>query len=70
MNLKIFAGLIGVLMTLSVQAQLDRSKMPEPGPAPTITLEVPGEFEMDNGIKVLIVEDHKLPRAMHCWDVF
>lgn len=65
MNLKIFAGLIGVLMTLSVQAQLDRSKMPEPGPAPTITLEVPGEFEMDNGIKVLIVEDHKLPRVSY-----
>jgi zinc protease len=65
MNLKIIAGLIGLFISISVQAQLDRSIMPKPGPSPKITLEVPGEFELDNGIKVLVVEDHKLPRVSY-----
>lgn len=50
---------------ISVNAQIDRSKQPKPGPAPKITLEVPGEFELKNGIKVLVVENHKLPRVSY-----
>lgn len=52
-------------MSIGVNAQIDRSKQPEPGPAPKITLEVPGEFELKNGIKVLVVENHKLPRVSY-----
>ena len=50
---------------ISVNAQVDRSKQPKPGPAPKITLDVPGEFELKNGIKVLVVENHKLPRVSY-----
>ena len=54
---------LSVLTVLGLNAQIDRSKQPEPGPAPKITLTTPGEFELDNGLKVLIVENHKLPRV-------
>jgi len=52
-------------MSFGANAQIDRSKQPEPGPSPKITLEVPGEFELKNGIKVLVVENHKLPRVSY-----
>lgn len=43
--------------------QVDRTKMPEPGPAPEINLEEPQRFELNNGLTVLVVENHKLPRV-------
>ncbi|WP_338732594.1 M16 family metallopeptidase [Mangrovimonas cancribranchiae] len=52
-------------ISIGVHAQVDRSKQPEPGPSPKITLEVPGEFELKNGLKVLVVENHKLPRVSY-----
>ena len=53
------------LVSLGVNAQVDRSKMPEPGPAPKISLQKPDEFKLDNGLTVLIVENHKLPRVSY-----
>jgi len=44
-------------------AQIDRSTQPKPGPAPEINLEEPKSFELNNGLKVLVVENHKLPRV-------
>ncbi|GGZ33810.1 hypothetical protein GCM10007049_28900 [Echinicola pacifica] len=44
-------------------AQVDRSNYPEPGPAPTIELDDPATFTLDNGLKVFVVENHKLPRV-------
>ncbi len=44
-----------------MQAQ-DRPQ-PKPGPAPTINIKKPVSFTMPNGLKVLVVEDHKLPRV-------
>ncbi|WP_081208563.1 M16 family metallopeptidase [Salegentibacter sediminis] len=44
-------------------AQIDRSTPPEPGPAPKINLEKPETFTLENGLKVMIVENHKLPRV-------
>lgn len=35
--------------------------MPKPGPAPKINLGEPQTFELDNGLKVFVVENHKLP---------
>jgi len=52
-----------VLSSVGVQAQIDRSQMPEPGPAPKINLEKPESFTLKNGVKVLVVENHKLPRV-------
>lgn len=45
------------------QAQIDRSKMPEPGPSPEINLKEPRSFELKNGLKVMVVENSKLPRV-------
>ncbi|MGM1056286.1 MAG: insulinase family protein [Bacteroidota bacterium] len=63
MTKKITAFAILLLMTLGIQAQIDRSKQPEAGPAPTINLDTPDSFTLSNGIKVLLVENHKLPRV-------
>jgi zinc protease len=38
-----------------------RKNKPEPGPAPAIHLPVPDEFTLDDGLKVLLVEEHALP---------
>ena len=37
--------------------------MPTGGPSPKIKLDKPKEFKLKNGIKVLVVENHKLPRV-------
>lgn len=38
-----------------------RKNKPAAGPAPEIHLPVPTEFSLENGLKVLLVEDHALP---------
>jgi zinc protease len=55
--------LSSLILTLTTQAQ-DRPQ-PKPGPAPTINLKKPETFTLPNGLKVLIVEDHKLPRVSY-----
>ncbi len=50
-------------VTTGLMAQIDRTKMPEPGPAPEINLGEPSTFDMSNGLEVMVVEDHKLPRV-------
>lgn len=60
---KIFITLVLGLTAFTLQAQIDRSKMPEPGPAPEINLQEPQRFELNTGLKVLVVENHKLPRV-------
>lgn len=52
-----------MLVSLSICAQVDRSTMPEPGAAPKIKLEDPERFDLVNGLTVLVVENHKLPRV-------
>ena len=59
-SLFLFAVLLGLL---PLQAQIDRSQQPAPGPAPKIQLDEPQEFVLKNGLRVLVVENHKLPRA-------
>lgn len=59
-SLFLFAVLLSLL---PLQAQIDRSQQPEPGPAPKIQLDEPQEFVLKNGLRVLVVENHKLPRA-------
>jgi len=43
--------------------QLDRSKRPQPGPAPVINLGNYDSFTLANGLKVFVVENHKLPKV-------
>ncbi len=60
---RVYFILLVAFLAVSVTAQVDRSKMPEPGPAPEINLDEPQRFELNNGLKVLVVENHKLPRV-------
>ena len=53
--------LSGLFLTITMQAQ-DRTQ-PKPGPAPTINIKKPVTFTLPNGLKLLVVEDHKLPRV-------
>ncbi|WP_274474087.1 M16 family metallopeptidase [Mangrovimonas aestuarii] len=53
------------LMSVGVNAQIDRSKQPQPGPAPEINLDEPTQYELKNGMKILVVENHKLPRVSY-----
>ena len=55
--------LLIAFFTVGLTAQIDRSKQPEPGPAPKINLDKPNSFELKNGLKVMVVENHKLPRV-------
>ena len=52
-----------LLLSFPAFAQVDRSQQPQPGPAPVIQLGEPDRFTLKNGLKVLIVENNKLPRA-------
>lgn len=53
----LFIGLISGQMF----AQVDRSKAPAPGPAPKISLGKYESFVLKNGLKVIVVSNHKLP---------
>ena len=62
----IFFILISSNLSLS---QIDRSKPPKSGPSPSIDLGNPKSFELDNGLKVIVVENNKLPRAFANLDI-
>ena len=47
--------------SLAVTAQVDRSKAPAPAPAPKIQIGESETFTLDNGLKVILVENHKRP---------
>ena len=55
--------LSSLFLTLIMQAQ-DRTQ-PIPGPAPKINIKKPETFSLPNGLKVLVVENHKLPRVSY-----
>lgn len=59
---KIATIVLGLFLTFSVQAQVDRSQ-PKPGPAPKINIGKPQTFQLPNGLTVMVVENHKLPRV-------
>jgi predicted Zn-dependent peptidase len=48
-----------------VEDQEFRSKAPEAGPAPKIQLGEFNEFELDNGLRVIVVENYKIPRVSY-----
>ncbi|WP_177731434.1 MULTISPECIES: M16 family metallopeptidase [Flavobacterium] len=52
-----------LFLTITMQAQ-DRPQ-PKPGPAPTINVKKPETFTLKNGLKVMVVENHKLPRVTY-----
>ena len=63
MKTKILSLIAFFLVSVAINAQIDRSKMPKPGPDPEIKLGTPNTFTLTNGLKVIMVENNKLPRA-------
>ncbi|MGV9003018.1 M16 family metallopeptidase [Flavobacterium sp.] len=60
---KIAIILSSLFLTISMQAQ-DRTQ-PKSGPSPKVNIKKPETFSLPNGLKVLVVEDHKLPRVSY-----
>lgn len=54
----------GALLMQYAQAQtIDRTKQPKPGPAPVLTIKDPVKYTLPNGITLLVVENHTLPKV-------
>jgi len=52
------------LLAQGISAQtIDRSHKPKPGPAPVIKIGDPVIYKLANGITILVVENHKLPKV-------
>ena len=63
MRTKILSLIAIVTLSFALNAQIDRSKMPKPGPDPVVKLGNAEKFTLENGMTVIMVENHKLPRA-------
>jgi len=63
MKTKILALVAIFAMSFAMNAQVDRTKKPTPGPAPQVKLGEAQKFKLKNGLTVIMVENHKLPRA-------
>ena len=51
-----------ILFVTGIMQAQDR-KQPQPGNAPIVKIKKPQSFIMPNGLKVMVVENHKLPRV-------
>jgi predicted Zn-dependent peptidase len=54
---------ISFFICLFSYSQFDRSKIPSSGPSPEINLGEPTEYELKNGLKIILVQNSKLPRV-------
>ncbi len=59
--------ILGLFLTIAstLTAQIDRTQAPKPGPVPEINLGKAQSFELKNGLKIIVVENHKLPRVSY-----
>ena len=58
LSLTIAAALLSLFQ---LSAQIDRTKAPEAGPAPVVEFGDFDKFTLDNGLRVILVEDHDRP---------
>ena len=63
MKTKILSLIAIITLSFAGSAQIDRSTMPKPGPDPVVKLGKAEKFNLPNGLKVIMVENHKLPRV-------
>jgi zinc protease len=56
--------LLFILFLTGIMQAQDRPQ-PKPGKAPAVNIKKPQTFVLANGLKVMIVEDHKLPRVSY-----
>lgn len=66
---RILIFLSALIFIIPANAQVDRSHPPNPGPAPDIKLGTYENFTLPNGLKVFVVENHKLPRVSFSLEV-
>ena len=67
-KLLIIAAVSLLAQGLSAQT-IDRSQKPKPGPAPVIKIGDPVIYKLPNGITVLVVENHKLPKVSASYSI-
>ena len=60
---KVIYILAGVLLSFNMHGQV--IPQPKPGPAPKVNVGKPETFSLKNGLKVLVVENHKLPTVSY-----
>jgi zinc protease len=63
MKTKILSIIAIITLSFATNAQIDRSTMPTPGPDPVVKLGTAEKFSLKNGLTVIMVENHKLPRV-------
>ena len=63
MKTKILSFVAILAMSFAVTAQKDLNIQPTPGPAPKVKLGKAKKFKLPNGLQVIMVENHKLPRV-------
>ena len=61
MKKTIFCFLFSIFLVTAIHAQVDRSQRPQPGPAPAVQLGDFESFTTDNGIRVIVVENRRIP---------
>lgn len=59
---KYYFLLLALCLTTIAFAQIDRTKAPASGPAPKVSIGEYESFTLKNGLKVLVVENNKIPR--------
>jgi len=62
---KIISYIFIFFLVSTVVAQVDRAKLPAPGPAPEIRFGDAESFTLDNGLKVFLIKNEKLPRVTY-----
>ncbi|MEO9483448.1 MAG: pitrilysin family protein [Ekhidna sp.] len=65
MKLRNILTLVLTIGMMGAFAQVDRSKLPEPAAPRPINIGDYESFELKNGLKVFIIENHKLPRVSY-----
>lgn len=66
---KILIIIIAVFFLYPAYSQIDRSKPPKAGPAPVIKIADPVMYKLANGLTVLVVENHKLPKVSATYSI-
>ncbi|MFT5823351.1 MAG: zinc protease [Crocinitomix sp.] len=55
--------ILTIILSSNLFAQLDRSVVPDAQPNPEIKIEIPEPLTFGNGLKIIMVENHKLPKV-------
>lgn len=59
----IIAAAALLMQYAQAQTTINRSHAPAPGPAPVLDIKSPVIYKLNNGITLLVVEDHRLPKV-------